>query len=125
MAALFATPATAAPAPVAASRSAGSAWRKEHRILVAGTYKFTVGGVLCNACTRAIVEALGEVRGVESARFDFEEGLLWLSVEKGRRLRLSQVERALKRAQRAVAMDAQFELTSASRAEPPAKAQPR
>src|SRR5687768_2054482 len=109
--ALLSLPAAAATAPAAAARRADPAWRKEHRLLVAGTYRLTVSGVLCNACTRAIVQALAEVRGVEAARFDFEEGMLWLTVAKDRKLRLGQVERALRRAQRVAALEVQFELT--------------
>ncbi|MFA5139736.1 MAG: heavy-metal-associated domain-containing protein [Elusimicrobiota bacterium] len=76
-----------------------------------GRYRAVVSGVLCNACTRAIVENLKALKGMESASFDFEEGILWFTVAKGKSLRPSHIRRALKRAGKRVKLDTRFEIT--------------
>jgi copper chaperone CopZ len=76
-----------------------------------GRYRASVSGVLCNACTRAIVEQLKALKGMESASFDFEEGVLWFTVGKGKSLRPSQIRRALRRAGKRVKLKTRYEIT--------------
>ncbi|MFH1723954.1 MAG: cation transporter [Elusimicrobiota bacterium] len=76
-----------------------------------GRYKCTVTGVLCNACTRAIVEALERVEGVSDAEFDFEEGVLWITIAENGIVKTGKVLRALRLAARRVNLDTRYEIT--------------
>ena len=76
-----------------------------------GRYRAVVSGVQCNACTRAIVESLKAIKGMESASFDFEEGILWFTVAKGKSVRPGPIRRALKRASRRVKLGTRLEIT--------------
>jgi len=84
---------------------------KRYKVLRQGRYKCVVSGVLCNACTRAIVEGLKRVKGIKDAEFDFEDGLLVLTVEKGAQVRTGKVVRALAHAARRVNLGSRFKIT--------------
>lgn len=81
------------------------------RRLPEGSYRLKVSGVLCNACTKAIVENLRRVAGVQSASFSFEEGFLRLTIAKGKWIRMSSVYRAVGRAGRTVKLGTRFKVT--------------
>lgn len=73
-----------------------------------GRYRAVVSGPVCNACTDAIVAELLKIPGVEAASYDFEEGVLWLTVAKDKNVRVSRVERALSLASRRVDLGARY-----------------
>ena len=81
------------------------------KVLTPGKYRLIVSGPQCNACTRAVVESLKTVKGVEAASYDFEEGVLWLSVKKDARVRATKVARAVVRAGRRAKLGTRFEIT--------------
>lgn len=83
---------------------------EEFRLLRPGRYELVLDGVLCNACTRAVVEALADLREVSEADFDFEEGSLRLVIAPERRLRLARVERALRRASSRADLGTEFRI---------------
>lgn len=80
-------------------------------VLREGHWRLAVGGVLCNACTRAIVEGFLKVEGVAKASFDFEDGFAKLTVERGKQVRTAKLERALRLAQRRVDLGGRYTLT--------------
>lgn len=88
--------------PALASREPGALPLSRLRRLPEGSYRLRVSGVLCNACTKAIVENLRLVPGVQAADFSFEEGFLRLTIAKGKWIRMSSVYRAVGRAGRMV-----------------------
>ncbi|MFC1679808.1 hypothetical protein ACFL2T_06315 [Elusimicrobiota bacterium] len=75
-----------------------------------GRYRCVVTGVLCNACTRGIVAELKRIRGVKNAAFDFEDGLLWITIKRGARVRSRKVRRALAHASRRVNLGRQYRI---------------
>ena len=83
---------------------------KKRKFLFGGRYKLTLMGILCNACTRAVVEDLRELEGVRAASFDFEEGLLDLTITHGAKVRIRRIERTLSRASRRVDLGTQFRI---------------
>ena len=78
------------------------------RYLEAGNYEAKVSGVLCNACTKAVVEELQKLKGVQTATFDFEDGILRLTIKKDARVRFSQILRAVRHAGRRVKLGTQL-----------------
>lgn len=80
------------------------------RHLEAGKYEAKVSGLLCNACTKAVVEELQKLKGVQAAEFDFEEGILRLTIKKDARVRFSQILRAVRHAGRRVKLGNQLAL---------------
>lgn len=107
--------ALAAQAAPATSRSGRAARPAEEPalapILREGHWRLSVGGVLCNACTKAVVEGFLEVEGVSKASFDFEDGYLKLTVARGAQVRTAKLERALRIAQRRVDLGARYTLS--------------
>ena len=97
----------AAPTP----RKAPSHSIKANKLLHPGRYRCEVNGVLCNACTRAIVEEVKVIPDLKDARFDFEDGYLWITIGKDRKVRLTEVERALRMAARRLELGVDFKLT--------------
>lgn len=87
------------------------------QVLTPGKYHMLVSGVVCNTCTRAIVENLKALKGVEEASFDFEEGVLWLTVKKDAQVRASKVARAVVHAGRRVKLGTRFRVTEVRLAE--------
>jgi hypothetical protein len=83
---------------------------KKLKVLREGKYRAIVTGVLCNACTRAIVLRLKRIKGIESAAFDFEEGFLWITVAKDREVRTGKVLRAMRLAGRQVDLGTRFQI---------------
>ena len=81
------------------------------RVLREGRWRLSVGGAVCNACTRAVVEALRGVDGVSAASYDFEQGSLALSVARGKQVRAALIERLLRDASRRVDLEVRFVLT--------------
>lgn len=73
-----------------------------------GRYRAPVRGLLCNACAMALVENLKKIKGVSAASLDFEEGLLRFTVAKGARVRVGQVERAVRHAGRRAGLGAKI-----------------
>lgn len=103
-----------AQAAPAASRSGRSAPAEEPALaplLREGHWKLTVGGILCNACTRAVVEGFLDVEGVSKASFDFEDGFVKLTVARGAQVRTAKLERALRLAQRRVDLGGRYTLS--------------
>lgn len=100
----------------AATRGAKATSEKppEVSILKEGVWKVSVGGILCNACTRAAVEEVLKIAGVAKASFDFEDGFMLLTVAKDKEVRRSKVERALRNASRRVDLKTLFTLADAS-----------
>lgn len=99
--------------PASAARRAAVEKPPEASILQAGLWKVSVGGILCNACTRAAVEEVLKLPGVEKAAFDFEDGFMLLTVAKDKQVRRSKVERALRNASRRVDLKTLFTLAEA------------
>lgn len=81
------------------------------KVLRQGKYRAKVAGVLCNACTRAIVENLKALAAIKRAKFDFEEGVLWITVAKGKSIRATKIERAVRHASRRVELGTTYEIT--------------
>ncbi|HBL17943.1 MAG: hypothetical protein A2X36_10110 [Elusimicrobia bacterium GWA2_69_24] len=117
----------AAPAPArlgAASSDVGEVLRSKSRVLGdsayslkklsvlrEGRYKCVVAGVLCNVCTRSIVDQLKRIAGVKEAQFDFEEGFLYIVIDKDRTVRAGKVRRALSLAARKANLHTRYEIT--------------
>ena len=80
-------------------------------VLKEGRWRLVVGGAMCNACTRAVVEGFLEVEGVSQASFDFEDGFMKLTVEHGKQVRTAKLERALRLAARRVDLGGRFSLS--------------
>ena len=80
----------------------------QYKVLRPGRYEIVLKGALCNACTRAIVEALSQLDGVQEASFDFEEGFLKLVIGRDKELKMAKVERTLARAARRVDLATRF-----------------
>ncbi|MDE2293489.1 MAG: heavy-metal-associated domain-containing protein [Elusimicrobia bacterium] len=103
--------------PAAATASASepvSASEAVPKLFREGRWKMAVSGVLCNACTKAIVERLKKVEGVADASFDYEEGSLHMTVARGHRVRAPLVERALHVAGHEVDLGTRFALKAAA-----------
>lgn len=83
------------------------------RVLREGRWRLTVGGPICNACTRAVTEALRGLDGVSAAAYDFEQGSLEVTVARGKQVRAAQVERLLRDAARRVDLQVKFVLSEA------------
>lgn len=81
------------------------------RVLREGRWRLSVSGAICNACTRAMVEAVSRLNGVTAAAYDFEQGTLALTVARGKQVRAAQVERLLRDAARRVDLEVRFVLT--------------
>ncbi len=81
---------------------------KKMSVLREGKYRAMVSGVLCNACTRAIVLRLKTIKGIESCRYDFEEGFLWITVKKDAEIRTGKILRAMRLAGRKVDLKTRF-----------------
>lgn len=116
----------------APARSAEAAPKKKEflgeRYLKPGKYRVEIVGIICNVCTKAVVENLQKIRGVASAKFDFEKGDLILrikktEVKKGRRvgrnparekarIRVSEIRRAVRHAGRRVKLDTALRIKS-------------
>ncbi|MBI3297752.1 MAG: hypothetical protein HYZ75_06285 [Elusimicrobia bacterium] len=82
-------------------------------ILKEGRWRIAMGGVLCNACTKAIVEEFLRVDGVAKAAFDFEDGFLHLTVARGKQARGAALDRALRLAWRRVDLATKFNMAEA------------
>lgn len=110
LAGLLAASAAAAPArpPRAAEKAEEPALAP---VLREGHWRLAVGGVLCNACTRAVVEGFLKVEGVSKASFDFEDGFLKLTVERGAQVRTAKLERALRLAARRIDLGGRYVLS--------------
>ena len=65
-----------------------------------GRYELTVSGVMSNACTRAVVQEVKKVKGVENVSFDFESRFLRLEVSKKTQMKSRSLQRAVRRAGR-------------------------
>jgi len=84
---------------------------KKIKRLREGKFRAIVDGVLCNSCTRAIVERLKEIKGIANAEFDFEEGYLWITVAPKAEVRTGKVLRALRLAARKNNLGTRFSIT--------------
>ncbi|HAH04939.1 MAG TPA: hypothetical protein DCM05_00200 [Elusimicrobia bacterium] len=74
------------------------------RLLNAGRYRCVVKGILCEACKRAILRELKPIKELQSAKFEPDEPVLWLSVAKGKTVRLSRLNRAMRFATEKIAL---------------------
>ena len=81
---------------------------KRVRYLPPGRFEARVTGLLCNACTKAVLEDLKKIKKIKTASFDFEEGVLRFTVTKGKPVRLSKVIRAVRHAGRRVKLGTQL-----------------
>lgn len=112
LSALLAAPAFAAPAR--GDRAKKDAPIQEPALaplLREGHWRLAIGGILCNACTRAVVEGFLQVEGVAKASFDFEDGYLKLTVDHNKQVRTSKLERALRLAARRVDLETRYTLS--------------
>lgn len=98
------------------------------RYLKPGKYRIEITGVICNACTKAVIENLKKIRGVSSAKFDYERHRLFLTIKKpkvkkgkrvGRnparekaRVGVSKLQRAVRHAGRRVKLDVVLRIKS-------------
>ncbi len=98
------------------------------RYLRPGKYRIEIVGIICNACTKAVIENLQDIRGVASAEFNFEKGDLILSIKKAKvkkgkrigrnparakaRVRVSKIRRAVQHAGRRVKLGTQLRVKS-------------
>lgn len=98
-------------APARSGRAAPAEEPALAPVLREGHWKLTVGGILCNACTRAIVEGFLAVEGVSKASFDFEDGFAKLTVARGAQVRTAKLDRALRLAQRRVDLGGRYTLS--------------
>ncbi|MBI2363082.1 MAG: hypothetical protein HYV15_06840 [Elusimicrobia bacterium] len=110
LAALLCLSASAAPRPAKTAADAVP----EASVLREGVWKLSIGGIVCNACTKASIEEVLKLEGVEKATFEFEDGVMLLTVAKGAQVRRSKVERALRTASRRADLDTRFTLAQAS-----------
>lgn len=108
---LLAAALAAQAAPARSGRAAPAEEPALAPILREGHWRLAVGGVLCNACTKAVVEGFLEVEGVSKASFDFEDGFLKLTVARGAQVRTAKLERALRLAQRRVDLGGRYTLS--------------
>ncbi|TPW19980.1 MAG: hypothetical protein FD126_2146, partial [Elusimicrobia bacterium] len=109
--ALLASPAASAPARSDRTKDAPAQEPALAPLLREGHWRLAVGGILCNACTRAVVEGFLQVEGVAKASFDFEDGYLKLTVDHGKQVRTAKLERALRLAARRVDLEARYTLS--------------
>jgi len=84
---------------------------QRYKVLREGRYKCVVAGVLCNACTRAVVEGLKKIKGIKDAKFDFEDGFLWLYIEENAQVSTRKIRRALAHAGRRVDLGTRYQIT--------------
>jgi hypothetical protein len=96
------SPGAGAPKPVSADLP---------RIMVSGRYRCVVTGLLCEACRRAVTLEILKIKPVQECRFDEDSAILWITVAPGKKLRLSQLTRALRFATERVNLDTEFSLT--------------
>ncbi len=98
------------------------------RYLKPGKYRIEITGIICNACTKAVTENLKKIRGIASAKFNYERRLLFITVKKpkikkgkrvGRnparekaRVRVSKLRRAVRHAGRRVKLDVALRIKS-------------
>lgn len=80
------------------------------RLLNAGRYRCVVTGILCEACKRAILRELKPIEELKEAKFEEEGPVLWLTVAKGKTVRLSRLNRALRFATEKIALGNEFVL---------------
>lgn len=111
LSAVLTAPVAAAPARAERAKNAPVAEPALAPILREGHWRLAIGGILCNACTRAVVEGFLKVEGVAKATFDFEEGYLKLTVDHNKQVRTSKLERALRLAARRVDLETRYTLS--------------
>lgn len=68
------------------------------KALTPGRYRCVISGILCEACTRAILRELRGVDGLSESRFEEDNPVLWLTVAKTKTIRVDRLERALRAA---------------------------
>ena len=97
------------------------------KYLSPGSYEAKIIGILCNACTDAVLANLKTIKQVEKASFDYEEGILKFGIKKPKKakkdqpsksffdrdkpLRYSKFRRAVRRAGRRVRLNTSFTIS--------------
>ena len=100
--ALAATAASAAPAPAPEGLAD----------LRGGRYAVKIEGLLCSACTRAILDEISRFKDVQAVTADFDKSELVITVKLDRTVSVSALRKALKRAAKRVNLDTRFEIDS-------------
>ena len=100
----------AAALPAGAAESAGAPG--EFNELRSGRYALKMSGILCNACTRAIVTEVSKLDPVLEAKGDFDAGEILIVVKPDRKLSMASVRKALRKAARRADLKTRFEITS-------------
>jgi copper chaperone CopZ len=55
---------------------------EDMKFLAVGKYRLRLEGILCNACTRQVTHNLKQIYGIKKAKFNYEEGYLFITVAK-------------------------------------------
>ncbi len=79
--------------------------------LPTGRYEVTVSGMLCAVCARAITAEWEKLPAVKSARVDFATGRAVVTVRLAETAKVSDLESALRRAERVANLGTDFRLT--------------
>lgn len=80
--------------------------------LKTGRYALKVQGLLCTACTRAAVEELSKLASIQKVEADFDDAEIVVFIKKDRKVSMSSVRRALRKAARRVNLGTHFEVAS-------------
>jgi len=75
-----------------------------------GNYEVKIGGLLCTACTRAIVEEISKNGAVQEAKADFDNEQILVTIKLDKTLTASALHKALRRAAKRVDLGVKFEV---------------
>jgi hypothetical protein len=78
------------------------------KALTPGRYRCVVTGILCEACKRAILRELRGLDGLLESKFEEDNPVLWLTVAKGKTVRVSRLDRALRSASQRIDLATRF-----------------
>ena len=78
------------------------------KALTPGRYRCVVAGILCEACQRAILRELRGLDGLVESRFEEDNPILWLTIGKGKTVRVSRLDHALRSASQRIDLATSF-----------------
>jgi copper chaperone CopZ len=96
--------------PVLTVRAQGAAPGRGIVDLHGGTYEIKLRGLICTACTRAIVEELAKDEAVQEAKADFDNEQVLVKIKLDKTLTASALRKALKRAAKRADLGTKFEV---------------
>ena len=96
---------------LAAVSLAAPAAVKEPKELKAGKYTAKVAMLSCGACGPNVEQALGNLKGIETAKVDSDKSLVTFTVKKDAKVKVADVQKTLKASADKMGMGADYSLS--------------